>query len=167
MRQIITVADIRSLVGKFVIQLNAKDENVDIIHQGNDGFWMEKRIAFVGIIDIIGEGKLKNRFQKQKNPTVILNGLYFRSYLVAMVGLRSIFHRGNRALTCFSIIFRINDKVKSVDTASHFLPDTTFFRAGLFPCLCLDALQTHVLIHLVGGNCDDPHGSYRIGVLSR
>jgi hypothetical protein len=77
MRQIITVADIKSLVGKFVIQLNAKDENVDIIHQGNDGFWMEKRIAFVGIIDIIGEDKLKNRFQKQKNPTVILNGLYY------------------------------------------------------------------------------------------
>ena len=77
MRQIITVKDIKALTGKFVIQLNADKEDIDIRYEGSAGFWLEKRIAFVGIIDIIGEDKLKNRFQKQKNPTVILNGLYY------------------------------------------------------------------------------------------
>jgi len=46
MRQIITVNDIRSLIGKFVTQLNSENENVDIIHEGNDAFWLEKRIAY-------------------------------------------------------------------------------------------------------------------------
>lgn len=81
MRQIITKADIRRLVGKFIVQLTFDQIDIDIIHAGNNGFWMEKRIAFVGILDLLGEHILdtedKNEKRAAKEPYVILNGLYY------------------------------------------------------------------------------------------
>ena len=81
MRQLITKTDIRSLVGKFIIQLNSDNENVNITHGTSAGFWMEKRIAFVGILDLLGEHILDTEDRKEKRaakePYVILNGLYY------------------------------------------------------------------------------------------
>lgn len=78
MRQIINVNDINNSIGKFVVQLSYGQEDVDIT-KGSDGFWLEKRISFIGQLDLIGNKEyLKEEFSNSmKEGLIVLNGLYY------------------------------------------------------------------------------------------
>jgi hypothetical protein len=78
MRQIINLNDLKnnSVVGKWVIELDEKDVDLDIIRSKNDGFWLEKRISFVGRIDTFTRKFLKEEY-KDEPSLIILNGIYY------------------------------------------------------------------------------------------
>jgi len=103
MRQLITLKDInKEIIGRWIIQLNEENEHADIIYGSNDDFWLEKRIAFVGQLDIIGRGFLKEEYKKE--ALIVLNGLYY---------CHGIFTREEFVLwfnSCLPIYDEVNDK---------------------------------------------------------
>lgn len=81
MRQIITLADLKGdrdrIVGKWVVQLNEENPEVDFTAQtSNDGFWLEKRISYVGQLDLIGNKEFLKE-EHTKEGLIVLNGLYY------------------------------------------------------------------------------------------
>ncbi len=75
MRQIINEKDIKDVIGRWVIQLNDKDEHIDITKTENPGFWLEKRISFVGCLyGVDGYPHIK---PKKGEQYIILNGIYY------------------------------------------------------------------------------------------
>lgn len=79
MRQLINKEDLKgnNVVGKWVVQLNKEKENVDFIKENHDGFWLEKRISYIGRIDLLGNHVLKPEYADQKESLIILNGIYY------------------------------------------------------------------------------------------
>lgn len=75
MKQVITEKDIKNLQGKFIVQLNDRHDEPCMANEfrKNPGFWLEKRISFVGCIyNWDGAPHLK-----PKESLIILNGLYY------------------------------------------------------------------------------------------
>ena len=75
MKQVITTKDIKTLQGHFIVQLN-KDQDSPCMagkFEANPGFWMEKRISFVGCI----YGSDGAPYIKPDESLVILNGIYY------------------------------------------------------------------------------------------
>lgn len=81
MKQLITEKDIKLLTGKWVVQLNAEQNEscMAIKFAKNPGFWLEKRIFFVGVLyGSDGYPALKREHGPQNSEQwVILNGLYY------------------------------------------------------------------------------------------
>lgn len=80
MRQIINKNDLKNIIGKFVVQLSNSQEDVDFTTQNHDGFWLEKRISFVGQLDLIGNKKFLKEEYSQKGMSeglIVLNGFYY------------------------------------------------------------------------------------------
>lgn len=78
MKQVITEKDINSLLGKFVVQLDARDDEPDYTarFRSNPGFWLEKRITFIGqLCSCDGYPAIK---RDEENTTLIINnGFYY------------------------------------------------------------------------------------------
>lgn len=78
MKQVITEKDINSLLGKFIVQLNASDDEPDYSarFRSNPGFWLEKRITFIGqLYGCDGYPAVK---RDEENTTLIINnGFYY------------------------------------------------------------------------------------------
>ena len=75
MKQIITEADIKSLVGKFIVQLNDYQTEPDYSKEfrANPGFWLEKRITFIGYL----YGSDGYPSLKSDGTYIINNGFYY------------------------------------------------------------------------------------------
>lgn len=73
MRQIITEDDLKKVFGKWVVQLNQHQADFKLTESTNDGFWMEKRISFVG--RVYGWDSMPHFEPKEK--LIVLNGIYY------------------------------------------------------------------------------------------
>lgn len=91
MRQIITEKDIKQIIGKFIIQLNEEDEHIDIT-KGNVGFWLEKRISFVGYLYGF-DGAPHIKCEKDQKY-IILNGLYYTHGVYTIEEFSNYFNYG-------------------------------------------------------------------------
>jgi len=77
MKQIITEKDIKNLIGKFIVQLNDRHDEPCMATEfrRNPGFWLEKRISFIGTIyNYDGSPHLELESGKK---LLILNGIYY------------------------------------------------------------------------------------------
>lgn len=75
MKQVINKEDIVNIVGKWVVQLTNEQENFKLTDSQNDGFWLEKRISFVG--RLYGVDGYPNVKFENKEELIIMNGLYY------------------------------------------------------------------------------------------
>ena len=75
MKIIISEKDIVNIIGRWIIQLNNDQSDVDITKSENPGFWLEKRISFVGTI--YGFDGSPNIVFKNKESLIVLNGIYY------------------------------------------------------------------------------------------
>lgn len=77
MRQLITEKDVNNIVGRWVVEIDntLERENFKLTESKNDGFWLEKRISFVGTIySIDGAPHIK---LERKKSFIIMNGIYY------------------------------------------------------------------------------------------
>lgn len=77
MKQLITEKDIPSLVGRFIVQLNHDYNEPDYssVFKQNPGFWLEKRITFVGYL--YGTDGYPDMKTSGKETFIINNGFYY------------------------------------------------------------------------------------------
>lgn len=77
MKQVITEKDIDSLVGKFIVQLDANCDEPDYTEKfkSNPYFWLEKRITFIG--QLYGCDGYPAITVKEKTALIINNGFYY------------------------------------------------------------------------------------------
>jgi len=77
MKQVITEKDIPSLVGRFIVQLNADHTEPDYskTFRESPGFWLEKRITFIGYL--YGCDGYPGIKVKDKGTFVVNNGFYY------------------------------------------------------------------------------------------
>jgi len=78
MKQVITAQDIKKLIGKFIIELNANDPIVldDKDHKVNIPFYMEKRVDFITVVPYNGRAEKSNEPKK----TIQVCSLYAESH---------------------------------------------------------------------------------------
>lgn len=76
MRQTITIDSLYQITGKWIIQLRNDQENIDITKSENPGFWLEKRISFIGRL-YNSDGYPHISFEDNKGEFIIMNGLYY------------------------------------------------------------------------------------------
>lgn len=77
MKQTITLDSLTEITGKWIIQLNTDNqENIDITKSENPGFWLEKRISFVGRL-YNSDGNPHIKFENGRGEFIIANGLYY------------------------------------------------------------------------------------------
>ena len=74
MRLVINKNDIKRLIGRWVIQLTNEDEDFTLLESKNDGFWLEKRISFVGGLSSIDQ---HSDIFINREHRVIMNGIYY------------------------------------------------------------------------------------------
>lgn len=78
MKQIITEKDLDNLIGKFVVQLDEYQDEPCMVSKfrSNSGFWLEKRISFLGVIHK-GDVHIKKGELEISESKIILNGFYY------------------------------------------------------------------------------------------
>lgn len=92
MKQVITEKDIPSLVGRFIVQLNADHTEPDYskLFREHPGFWLEKRITFIGhFYGSDGHPALKN---EDNQKYIINNGLYYTHGIFTVEGFVKYFN---------------------------------------------------------------------------
>jgi hypothetical protein len=77
MKHVIKIKDIPTLQGKFIVQLSADHDEPDYSAEfkKNAGFWLEKRISFVGQISSFDIKKVSG--EKADKSLITLNGFYY------------------------------------------------------------------------------------------
>lgn len=75
MRQLITREDIEKIIGRWIVQLDSKNGDIDLTHSDNDGFWLEKRISFIG--NLYGSDGHPHVEFKNKASLIIANGICY------------------------------------------------------------------------------------------
>ena len=75
MREVITKNKIKNVIGNWIVQLNDYQEGFKLTESKNIGFWLEKRISFVGCI--YGTDALPYFKPDYGQQLIILNGLYY------------------------------------------------------------------------------------------
>lgn len=75
MRQIIDINDIKSVIGRWIVMVNGDEDDPDLSKTQNAGFWLEKRISFVGIL--YGHDGSPHIKCKRGEQYIILNGIYY------------------------------------------------------------------------------------------
>jgi len=68
MKMLINENDIKSIVGRFIVQLDSDNPDIDITKSPTPEFWLEKRISLVTTID-----KFKNEYE----GGICVAGLYY------------------------------------------------------------------------------------------
>jgi hypothetical protein len=76
MKEILTLDSISEVTGSWIIQLTENMKDVDITKSANPGFWLEKRISFVGRIYNC-DGLPYVKFEDNKGEVIVLNGIYY------------------------------------------------------------------------------------------
>lgn len=100
MRQLITEKDLNNLVGRFVVRVSEEDPDIDLsqVKDNRAGFWLEKRISFVGTLDLLARKYLDERFQRKgddaKERIMVLNGIYYCHGIFTSSEFIDYFHRG-------------------------------------------------------------------------
>lgn len=75
MRTTININDIEKITGKWVVQLNDRQEDFDLTTTNNDGFWLEKRISYASILyGCDGYPQIK---ELPHDQLVVLSGIYY------------------------------------------------------------------------------------------
>jgi hypothetical protein len=117
MRQLINKNDIKKLIGRWIIQLTNEEEDFTLLESKNDGFWLEKRISFVGAIHKIDQ--FPDVFVNRENR-IIMNGLYYCHGIFTEEEFIQFFNnyineqRFHRLLTHKELDW-LNDRIKSTN----------------------------------------------------